>query len=585
MKNKLLFCSFLALVLFSCNPSDDNGSSITDEQFAENFGPSVSRDFIGQIVDNDNHAISGATVSIGSQSVQTDANGIFILNDASVHEKFAFVKVTKTGFIDGSRAMVPTSGKNNVKIMLIPITPVATVSSGETTDVDLPNGTKVTFDGAFQTEDGASYTGDVNVSMYHLETSNENLQYLMPGMLYAKGEDNQPKVLETFGMLNVELRGSAGQKLQIKSGHNAGISMKIDDSQMATAPQSIPIWHFDETVGYWKQEGTATKQGNAYVGEVSHFSWWNCDQFDTPAFVNITLTNSDGVALANVGVGLDATGLQSAMQITDQNGQVNGAVPAGQTLMMKIYDTCGNITFSQQIGPFSGNASQNVVIDSSEALSTVVSGKLVTCDGGVVENGYVCMENGMRTSFAILSEGNFTFTTLVCGPDENFDLIGYDADNVQTTGRLSYAFNEGNTNVGSLPVCSAIDEFLVYTVDNMPANFIYGNIQTQFDNSFALSIFGDVGEGKRLIIDGYTTQPGVYTGSEFRFNCDQYYPALDYVHTRSFWNENNLPGVATVHLNKFGAVGDYIDVTFSITANSSSGPITLEGYAHVKRDN
>src|SRR6478672_8027233 len=112
MKIRLLFL-FLTALLWSCEPSDDNsGSSVTDEQFAQNFGAAASRDFIGQVVDMDNHAIAGATVTIGSSTVQTDANGVFIINNADVHEKFAYVKATKSGFLDGSRALVPTTGKN-----------------------------------------------------------------------------------------------------------------------------------------------------------------------------------------------------------------------------------------------------------------------------------------------------------------------------------------------------------------------------------------------------------------------------------------------------------------------------------------
>ena len=140
----------LLLVTFaftSCDPSDNDSNS--NGNFAENFGSSVNRSFIGQVVDTDNHPIQSATITIGTSTVQTDVNGVFIINEASVFEKFAHIKVTKAGYIDGSRSMVPTSGKNNVKIMLIPNTPLQTVSSGIASEVALPSGTKVNFDIVF----------------------------------------------------------------------------------------------------------------------------------------------------------------------------------------------------------------------------------------------------------------------------------------------------------------------------------------------------------------------------------------------------------------------------------------------------
>lgn len=162
---------FIAIVItslffFSCNVDDNannNGSGGSDESFVENFGNQVSRDFIGQIVDMNNLPIQSASVNIGNSTVQTDANGMFIATAASVYEKHAFIKVSKPGFIDGSRSVVPTNGKNSIRIMMIPSTPTATIASGSPSEVALPTGTKVAFDGSFQDESGNAYSGTVQV--------------------------------------------------------------------------------------------------------------------------------------------------------------------------------------------------------------------------------------------------------------------------------------------------------------------------------------------------------------------------------------------------------------------------------------
>ncbi|MBP8157818.1 MAG: hypothetical protein KAX93_05520, partial [Flavobacterium sp.] len=216
-----LFAALLLVVAFSsCESNDDSTTnpSPNDETFAQNFGSQVSRDFIGQVVDTNNQPIQGVTIKIGSSTTQTDVNGVFILNAANVYQKFAFIKATKSGYIDGSRSMVPTTGKNNVKIMLLANTPIQTVQSGVASEVALPSGTKVVFDGAFEDANGNDYSGSVQVAMFHLLPSDDNINKLMPGMLYAQTENNEEAILETFGMMNIELRGSAGQKLNIKEG-------------------------------------------------------------------------------------------------------------------------------------------------------------------------------------------------------------------------------------------------------------------------------------------------------------------------------------------------------------------------------
>ena len=55
------------------------------------------------------------------------------------------------------------------------------------------------------------------------------------------------------------------------------MSIPVGSTQTSSAPAEIPLWYFDETNGVWKEEGKATLQGNEYVGEVSHFTFWNCD--------------------------------------------------------------------------------------------------------------------------------------------------------------------------------------------------------------------------------------------------------------------------------------------------------------------
>ncbi len=58
-------------------------------------------------------------------------------------------------------------------------------------------------------------------------------------------------------MLVVELEGAGGEKLQIAPGHKVKLNMNIPQSLLASAPQNIPLWYFDETDGKWKEEGSA----------------------------------------------------------------------------------------------------------------------------------------------------------------------------------------------------------------------------------------------------------------------------------------------------------------------------------------
>ena len=583
-----LLCLLLVLALASCNPNDDNNTNPNDEEFAQNFGNSVARDFIGQVVDVDNLPVQGVTVRIGTSTAQTDVNGVFIINNANVYQKFAYITAKKVGYIDGSRAMVPTSGKNNVKIMLLPNAPLETIQSGVVSEVSIYSGTKVKFQGGFQDENGNDYSGPVQVSMFHLTPSDENIDKIMPGMLYAQTANNQEAVLETFGMLNVELRGSAGQKLNIKEGQTAEITIRIDDSQIATAPSSIPLWHFDEEKGYWKEDGVATKVGNKYVGEVSHFSWWNCDvQFPTVT-LTVTVVNANGSPISNVYVGLIGNGnTWPVMGITNENGQVSGLIPSNQTLTLNVYAsyyTCGvdNIVYTSSIGPFTINTTlPNIVINNSTTTFTsTVIGNLVKCDNTPVTNGYVFLNRDGNVSLSPVTNGAFNFNEIYCPDYTQFTLKGFDVENLQQTDSISYNFTAPITNIGNLQACTAVDEFISYQIDNNPTIFLLQNVSGGSNiqvglPSGGLNLYGYSVNNQGLSIWGSTNVPGVYSTSQFSIEGE----GVGYI-------GNTTINTIQFNLSQFGAIGTYIDMTFNGTyQDPNGGNHTITGVVHVIRDN
>ena len=580
-KTRLLLALFCATSLFvGCNEDDNNGGNggPSGSNFEENFGSSVSRDFIGQIVDMGNLPVQGATVKIGSSTVTTDSNGMFLVNGANVKQKFAYVTVEKAGYFQGSRSLVPTSGKNNVKIMLVANTPVATVASGQTSEVTTDSGTKLLFDGEFEDANGNAYSGDVSVSIFHLKPSDSNISRLMPGMLYAERENGNEAALETFGMINVELRGNAGQVLQPAEGHPAGMEIAIDATQSATAPATIPLWHFDAEKGWWKEDGVAIRQGNKYVGEASHFSWWNCDAPFPTEQLTITVNDADGNPLANAAVGISFAGSNwPAVGYTNLQGVVSGLVPSNQALIINVYDNCGGVAFTSNQAPITAATNITITASGGTAQTALIQGVLTSCDGSNVTNGYIMMHYGSSYNFAEVTNGNFSFATLVCAPGQTFTLKGGDYDNLQQTDSISYTFSTPVTNVGNLQACNAIDSFISYQIDNQPTVFLIQSVSASTaQGGLSISGFNEgSSNGQSLFIFGNdVVSPGVYSTSQFVLEG-----SLGYVYNGSV---NDLVFTVT----NLGAVGEYVDLTFNGTYEDNDGIAhTLSGVAHAIRQN
>ncbi|KXH82840.1 hypothetical protein AU378_10355 [Chryseobacterium kwangjuense] len=578
--------------MFSCKDEtfidiDDNNST-PESNF--NFGNTVQRNFQGVVLDTNGNPVSGATVTIGSNTVQTNFKGFFTFKNATVKENFALVKVTKSGFIDGSRVMVPTSGINRVNIMMIPATTTASINSGTTSTVSLPNGTKVKFDGSFKDASGNAYSGSINVALYNLAPSNQYLTELMPGSLLATNAAGNARMMETFGMVHVQLTGSSGQKLQIANGHTAEMTVPIDASQTSVAPNTIPLWSYDENTGMWNEEGSAIKVGNTYVGKVSHFSWWNWDAQFPQAILKVTVKNPAGQPMVNTKVTLKRSSqTYETYGITDNLGTVTGIIPANETLTLKVYDICNTVVYTSNVPPVAVGTTMTLpdIIVTSTGNQYTIQGNLKTCTNTHVTDGYALLRPVTATNFfqylsvPVNATGNFSFNVYSCTANPQFILEGYDYTNLQTSGEIPFTANLPVMNFPNVSVCNSLSEFISYKIDNQNVKYVLGNINAQWTG---LTPTSPNAIPKQLRINSTSTAGNAFymtqnnmLGVPGSFNTD-------YVLEFSGGFFNSSTGSVVVQVTSFGAVGAYIDFTVNGTYTDSSGSHIFTATGHVMRD-
>ncbi|WP_339624910.1 hypothetical protein [uncultured Winogradskyella sp.] len=598
--NFILIVLFSLLTLTSCQKDEANTSEGEQQEnipdtFTEYFGNTISRDFIGTVIDTNKNPIEGVTITIGSTTATTDTNGVFIINNANVKQRFGYIKAEKAGYIHGSRAVVPTSGTNKVNIMLLAATVVGTVNSGTPQTVTMGNGSSVSFDGNFIKEDGSEYTGAIDVIMHRLDPTDEDMPMQMPGMLYAENEDGAERMLQTLGMLAIELRGTNGEDLNLAEDSTSDIRIPVDPSLMAIAPATIPLWYFDEVNGYWKEEGQATLQGSMYIGTVSHFSFWNCDIPAEAITLCVTTTDQDNNAYANLLVSITSTTFGTTYGYTNENGEVCGFVPSGETLELNVftYDFCGeNALATQTIGPFTSDTNTPITVGlTSDLIEETVFGTFNTCNGNAVTDGYVQLRYGTQTFTDAVNNGTFEVNLLRCESDNTFAIKGSDYINLQSTDSISYTFTTPLTNIGTISACNTITEFIQYTIDDGDTVFSIDDISANFyldgqnSNGPTLDIFGSGNATGTTCFYMY----GALNDPEYLGTYDSY--SFNNPNDTGFFigeclsvsdTNNNI----VYNLSALGDVGDYIDINFSGTYEDFNGLAhTITGVVHVLRDN
>ena len=466
MKNLIKTLLLLLILSFQACDNDDGLSSpdpqnpIT-EDFTQNFGSTITASFFGRIVDEQNEPLSGVTINIGNSTTTTDDYGVFSIEDADAFEKYAYITAKKSGYIDGSRALVPSEIEaNSIEIMLLKKDVVATINSGQSSSVSLSNGSTVDFSGDFVTENGAAYSGSVEVILKHLSPDDDNMSQMMPGMLMAQNSGGSLVSLETYGMLTVELQTASGEKLQLADNSPAQITMPLA-SGVNNPPSTIPLWYFDEEAGYWKEEGVATLQGNNYIGDVSHFTFWNYD-YPYPAItLCITLEDSNGNVLPYTALDLYSSLLNSTgtYGYTNSNGVECGLVPANEVMIVTVFNSqcSSNNTHSENIGPFSVDSNITITVPTTLTLNFI--GNFMSCDGSNVTNGYLQLAVDGVSYIIPVTDGSINYTIGACSAN-SYTVKGVDVENSQTTDLISGTISSGTTSIdlGTFSACVAFQD-------------------------------------------------------------------------------------------------------------------------------
>ncbi|WP_412983812.1 hypothetical protein [Pontimicrobium sp. IMCC45349] len=602
IKNAVL----LALIIFSFSCNDEELNTNTPPQgndpdpttFSQNFGNEISRNFLGTVVDKNNNPIENVTITVGSSIASTDSNGVFIINNANVNERFAYIKASKAGYIHGSRAVVPSSGTNKVTIMLLDETVIGTTNSGSQETFNLDNGASVSLEGEYIKEDGTAYSGSVDVIMHHLDPEDENMSNQMPGMLYAANSQNEERMLQTYGMLAVELRGSGGEDINLAEGSTAEIRVPLATNLVASAPATIPLWYFDETHGYWIEDGQANLVGNEYVGTVTHFSFWNYDAQFPAVNLCINVVDENDNPISNLSITLTHSNSDylypTSSGYTNENGEVCGLVPSNETLELNAYsyDACGsNTIYTSNIGPFSTDSTITIMIpiqDNPEIITETITGNFNDCNSNPVIDGYVNLTYGNQSYIDIVDDGNFEITLIRCAGDDTFQISGADYTNLQTTGEINYTFTTPTTNIGTITSCNDVTEFIQFTIDGVEEHLIIEWIDAYFGENgqttdFSLNIYAQTNDnfGCFFLFGSLNDAPYIGTYDHLDWNTPGD-TGMTIQECNDIADENNN---IIYNLTAIGDVGEYIDINFSGDYQDFQGNThTITGVIHVLRD-
>jgi hypothetical protein len=471
-----------AVLLFSCqkNPFEDSPPTEVPPT-ALDLTTKVSSSVSGFVTNENDLPVQNAIVKVGNTSTTTNRFGYFEVRNVQVVEKAATVTVINAGYFNGIKTYIASNNKAAFfRIKLLPKTNVGTIGAASGGTVTTTNNVKISLpaNAVVNATTLASYTGTVNVAAKWIDPTSAELNNIMPGDLRGIDANNSLKLLTTYGMVAVELTGAGGELLQIANGKKATLTMPIPAALQANAPASIPLWFFDETNGLWKEEGSATKNGTNFIGDVSHFSFWNCDVPANFVQFNCTLRNAAGNPLSwlLVKISVVSNPYNVAFGYTDSAGYVAGAVPNNANLRLEVFspNVCGTAIYTQTFSTNNINFSLGTVIINIPTINNAtLSGTVTNCANAPVTNGRIFVKSGnIYNTYSVSNTGAFSFNRIICNGTENVQVAAEDITASQQSSTSNVIINTGSNILGNIQACGVTtDQFFNFSINGTLYSF------------------------------------------------------------------------------------------------------------------
>ena len=528
-RNQLL-ASISLVLAFSLLMSCENA---TDLDNTDTFGANakIKTQVIVSVTDGSGLLISNAKVKIGNKTILSNDKGFAIFKDIYVEPARFVVHAQKNGYLSTLKGIhaKPSSKACYVNLTLLATPAGVTIQSSTGGVVTMNNGATVTFGpNTFADDYGNQYNGAVTVVAYHYSPDDPNFEMMIPGGdLAGLNSSNNPVSLYSYGMANIQLFDPSGNKLNLLSGQTAAVNFPIANSQQANAPISIPLWYLDETNAIWKEDGAATRQGNSYVGNVTHFTTWNCDYQGERATISGKVVDCNNNAVAGIVVSID--GYHTV--ITDNAGEYTTWVPAGWSITYQV-TTYYNpyLTQNSNLVVFTATNSQtNIIPLLTIPCQSRIYGSAVSCSGipspafiyrtsnsGVactysvdgtldfyipnLEATHIYIENSFGfydTILPVPSGGYQEFnlgTIMLCSPSGNvYDNSFYMTDTSSLIFNHAFILDPSTTNSGYIDLASIFFDQTGYLANSTTSYYLQGFTTDTIEGSTMVQQLGTGG--------------------------------------------------------------------------------------------
>jgi len=556
----------------------------------------ITASVYGRIIDEAGIPIAGAKVKGPINTTTTNVNGEFTFTNISLNDYGAQISASYPGYFDGARTFIARQGqKHYIEIQLMKKSADGILSSTTGGTITLTNGASLLLPAnALKNQStGVVYNGDVHVALTYIDPTATNSGKQIPGALRGFNTAGLEKGLESYGMIGIEITDNAGNILQLDSFKTAILNFPIPTSIKKYAPSNtIALWSFNASSGFWEQEGSATYNGNNYSATITHFSFWGChDTYNGVRFSATIIDQNNNPMKKTLVRILRVLNNTYTYSFTDTTGFVAGLVPKNEPLVLDVMGTgsCSdNIIYFGNVGPFSSATATAGVIPINN-LGTygnaTISGTVTNCSNQLVSQGLLYINLKGLSYQATITNGSYKLSIPMCVSSDTISYFAIDKSSSFISNRANAVIYTGNNKLSNISVCgNSANGFIYYAIDKdtVTSN---DSINTPIDSTSAYLVGN--------ISPNFTTISGYKSSRSISFNFTgvtggSYTMNNLYINHPYLMSDNSLDAQnVTVSISNYAYyIGGYITGSFSGTFVSmpSNTTHTLNGIFKVRRD-
>ena len=443
-----------------------------------------------RVRDESGSGLENARVYWGNSEAITDESGYAQIT-GTVDREHARLRVELDGYFKAFPVLsIPGTISIQHQVTLVRRVQKAAWSTTESGVIPFANGGQIRIPAnGVQRMDSTDFIGTVHAYATYIDPTAPHVREIMPGNLTGTDTESQRRLLQSLGMVNVELADDDGTLLQLRQ--PAIIDLPIPPTLLAHAPVQVPLWYFDEPTGQWVADGMATRANDRYVGSVNHFTPWNVD-------VPIPLVRLSGRLAPTFRPSSDQlryvdleTGAFGSI-ITDAGGRFFGMVPLGRPISIEVMDGCYTTRAALEGATYYTNTDIGEISFGPDYQPVIISGYFVDCNLSPVISGYVEIRypNTNTTTIGLLGyEGNFEFDKPICIYD-SIEIRGYDqiANKRSAWQKFAYA---PRIKTGVILTCESADnEYIDFSIHDESYHIPNARLRQLYDSNGSFRGYG-----------------------------------------------------------------------------------------------